>query len=150
MAKKTDLIAYCGHYCGTCPAHTQEVAELTKNLRSRLRKDKFDKYASVLAKVPAFKAFKHYDKGCDLLNALMKMRCKNGTCRDGGWSLSCKIKKCAEKKGLLGCWQCDDFPTCKTLKVLEEGDDKTHLRNLRKIKRIGPAAFVRQQASARR
>lgn len=150
MAKKTELIAYCGLYCGDCPSYTQEVADLAKDLRSKLRHQKFDKYAPVLAKMPAFKAFKHYDKGCDLLNALMKIRCKNKTCRTGGWSSSCKIKKCAQKKGLDGCWQCDDFPTCKTLKVLEEGGHTTHLRNLRKLKRFGPAAFVKQKAVARR
>ena len=151
MAKKTDLIAYCGLYCGSCPCYTHTIANLARDLRKELRRSKCDKAAPALAKIPAFKTFKHYQKGYDLLGTMMMFRCKE-SCRSGGGSAQCRIKKCVRKKELNGCWQCDDFPTCKKLKALEEfGDiDKTYLKNLRKIKRIGPSAFVKQQAVARR
>jgi hypothetical protein len=147
MAKKTELVAYCGLYCAECPVYTQTAANLAKDLRSQLRKDKFGEAAPSLAKMAQFKAFKHYGKGYELLGAIMKMRCPHNSCREGGWSPGCKIKKCAIKKRLDGCWQCNDFPTCKTLKVLEEMGDTSHLKNLRKIKRIGVAAFVRQKTA---
>ena len=148
MARKTDLIGYCGLYCPDCPGYTHSTANLAKDLRNELRRYKFDKAAPALAKLPQYKAFKHYQKAYDLLGAIAKMRCK-GHCRAGGGGPDCKIRKCAKKKRLAGCWQCDDFPACKTIKILGEFGDTTYLRNLRKLKRIGPANFVRQKAAAR-
>ncbi len=147
MARKTDLIAYCGTYCPDCPSYTHEVADLAKDLRSHLRRQKFDKYASMLAKMPVFKAFKHYEKGYELLGAMMKIHCKNGSCRTGGWGQSCKIKNCAIRNDFKGCWQCDSFETCKTLNLLEAGRDAPHRKNLRKIRRTGPTAFVKAKAT---
>lgn len=62
MARKTDLIGYCGLYCPDCPSYTQEVADLARDLRKVLRHQKFNKSAPMLAKMPAFKAFKNYEK----------------------------------------------------------------------------------------
>ena len=93
--KKTDLIAYCGLYCGTCAAHTQVVANLAKDLMAQLKKDKFDKVADYLAKMPMFKAFKYYEKGNELLEAMTKMRCGKGCKAGGGWS-GCQIRNCAK------------------------------------------------------
>jgi len=146
MAKKTDLISYCGIYCGTCPAYTQSLANMATDLRKELRRTKCDKAAPGLAKIPAFGAFKHYQKFCELLGTMMKMRCKK-PCRTGGGSPECRIRICVKTKDLSGCWQCDSFTTCKTLSTLEEfGDvDKTYLKNLRKIKRQGTTAFAKAQ-----
>jgi len=148
MPKKTDLIGYCGAYCPECPSYTHSTANLARDLRSEFRKYKFDKAAPALAKVPKFEAFKHYQQTYELLGVIMKLRCK-GACRQGGGGANCPIKKCAKKKRLLGCWKCDDFPTCKTLKVLEQYGDtnRVYLKNLRKIKRLGPAAFVKTKCS---
>ena len=149
MAKKIDLVGYCGMYCGTCASYTQSISNLAKELRRELRKAKLDaKLAAVMAKIPGFEAFKHYEKGSELLGALMKIRCSK-TCRQGGGGPGCPIRKCARKKRLAGCWQCDDFVTCKTLAVLEQfGDtDRSYLKNLRKLKRLGVTAFVKQKAA---
>jgi hypothetical protein len=141
MTKKTSLIAYCGLYCATCPAYTQVVADLAKDLRVELKKGKFDKVADFLAKMPAFNAFKHYEQGYELLGAMTKMRCKS--CKSGGGWSGCKIRKCAKQKELAGCWQCDEFETCGKLKILEESGDTTYLKNLRKIRRWGTERFVK-------
>ncbi len=145
MVKKTDLIAYCGLYCGTCPSYTQEAADLARDLRKELRRHKFEKHAGFIAKIPGCKAFKNYKEGYDLLGAIMKIRCRNKFCRLGGWSSGCEIRKCAKQKGLAGCWLCDEFEKCKNLKVLEQSGDTTHLKNLRKIRRLGTEGFVRAQ-----
>jgi hypothetical protein len=144
MVKKTELIGYCGLYCGTCPSYTQVAADLARDLRNELRKGKFDKAADFLAKMPAFAAFKNYKEGYGLLGAIMKIRCKHGFCRPGGWDSRCKIRRCARQKKLVGCWQCDEFESCSKLKALEVTGDTTHLKNLRKIRRLGPARFVRE------
>jgi hypothetical protein len=144
MPKKTDMIAYCGLYCATCPAYTGSIAKLAKELRKELKRSKRDKAAPGLAKIPPFAAFKHYDKFDEILVVMTQMQCKK-PCRAGGGSPDCQIRKCVLEKSLSGCWECDDFTTCTTLKTLEEyGDvDKTYLKNLRKIKRQGPSAFVK-------
>jgi hypothetical protein len=147
MSDRQNLISYCGLYCGDCPAYTQSIANLAKELRQELRRSKCDKAAPALGKIPSFGAFKHYRQFCDLLGTMIKMRCKK-PCRTGGGYAQCRIKKCVKKKGLLGCWQCDDFPACTTLGTLEEyGDvDRTYLKNLRKIRRQGPAAFIKAKS----
>jgi hypothetical protein len=146
MAKKTDKIAYCGLYCATCPACTQSIASLATDLRAELRGAKCHKAADGLAKLPTFEAFEHYAEFDALLQTLTKMRCPR-PCRDGGGSPQCRIRKCVKGKGLAGCWECDSFTKCALLGELEKyGDaDRTYLKNLRKIKRHGPAAFVKAQ-----
>ena len=142
MAESQDLIGYCGLYCGDCAGYTQTVANLAADLRKELRRQRFDQMADMLAKVPFFKEFKHYDKCYNLLGTMMKLRCKRACRRDGG-PPNCKIRRCARKKGLDGCWQCEDFPACERLKFLEPHHGAAHLKNLRKIRQLGPAAFVK-------
>ena len=142
MAKTQDLIGYCGLYCGDCPGYTGTVANLAADLRKELRRYRFDKMAEMLAKVPFFKEFKNYDPCYDLLGTMMKLRCKK-QCKGSGGPPACKVRACARSKSLDGCWQCGDFATCDTLKFLESHHGVAHLKNLRKLKRSGPAAFVK-------
>ena len=111
MAKKTDLIGYCGLYCGDCVGQTQTVADLARDLRKELRHYRFADLADALAKVPFFKEFKDYEKCYGVLGAMVRMRC-NKACRGGGGPPNCRIRSCCRKKGIKGCWQCEDFPTC--------------------------------------
>jgi hypothetical protein len=143
MAKKTELIGYCGLYCGTCPSYTQVAAGLARDLRKELRRNKFEKYAGFIAKIPGFAAFKNYKKGYELLGAIMKIRCKHKFCRPGGWGAGCKIRKCAKQKGLAGCWECDKFENCGHLKILEQSGGPMYLKNLRKIRRVGTKEFIK-------
>ena len=145
MAKKMDMLGYCGIYCGDCPSCTQEVADTARELRRLLRKQKIDKAAGMLSKMPQFKAFRHFDKGYELLGAMMKIRCKNKCCRLGGWGGKCPIKTCAKKKGYKGCWQCDDFGDCEKLKLLEYDGMAPHLKNIRKIRKSGVQAFLKSK-----
>jgi len=142
MAKKEDLIGYCGLYCGDCVGFTQTVANLAADLRKELRHHRFDLMADMLATIPFFKEFKDYEKCYNLLGTMMKMRCKK-VCKGNGGPPNCKIRNCARKKSLDGCWQCDDFSTCEKLEMLEPHHGKAHLKNLRKLNRYGPAAFIK-------
>lgn len=141
MPKKTELLGRCGLYCYECPSYTQKVANLATDLRKQLRKDKFDKYFDMMAKMPGFEEFKNYKQCTALLETMQRIRCKG--CNEGGWDCKCKIRKCSMKKKYKGCWQCDIFESCQTLKVLEDGQTNIHMKNLRKIKRVGTAKFVK-------
>ena len=144
MSKKQEMIAYCGLYCGDCFGHTQKVADLSRDLRKEFRQHRFDKLAPNFAKVPFFKEFKDYDKCYNLLGLLVKMRC-NRMCRGNGGPPDCKIRNCARKKKFEGCWECDEFASCEKLKILEPHHGIAHLKNLRKIKKLGAAAFVKEK-----
>jgi hypothetical protein len=142
MTKKTDLIGYCGLYCATCPGFTQIPADLAKEQMTGLKKWKLDKAADLLAKMPAFSGFKYYKQGVELLGAISKLRCQG--CKKGGGSPACKIRICAKQNKFAGCWQCDKMETCKNFAFLLEDSGKTYLKNLRKIRKSGPARFVKE------
>ncbi|MBN1975393.1 MAG: DUF3795 domain-containing protein [Sedimentisphaerales bacterium] len=143
MSKNLDMISYCGLYCGDCFGHTQKIADMARDLRKEFRNNRFDKLAPVFAEIPFFKEFKDYDKCYNLLGLLVKLRC-NKMCRGGGGgSPTCAIRICAKMKKLDGCWQCDEFNTCEKLKVLEGHHGKAVIKNLRKLKKDGPAEFIK-------
>ena len=73
---------------------------------------------------------------------MVKFRCRKG-CRNGGGSPFCKIRKCALKKELEGCWICSDFETCKKLNFLEPVHGKAHINNLKNLKNKSKKEFLK-------
>ena len=141
MAGNKNLIAYCGLYCGDCVSYRGKVADLARDLRKELRAAKFHNTAEVLAAVPFFQALKNYNECYEVLGALVKFRCKK-TCRSGGGPPFCKMRKCCQKKGIEGCWECAEFETCEKLDFLKTGHGEAHLKNLRTLKKKGVDAFL--------
>ncbi len=136
-----DLVAYCGLYCGDCFSYRGQVADLARDLRKELRQAKFDKTAESLSEIPFFKVFEDYGKCYDILGAMVEFRCKNA-CRGGGGPPFCKIRKCCQKKGIEGCFECDEFESCEKLDFLRPGHGEAHIKNLRKIKKSGIDKFL--------
>jgi len=62
------------------------------------------------------------------------IRCPKA-CRGGGGNPWCKIRKCAQKKELTGCWECAEFETCAKL-------EERLIKNLKKIKKVGISGFI--------
>ena len=137
-----DMIAPCGLYCTECPNHTGKIADMARDLRKELRAVRYDKTAEFLSTISWFKDFENYQDAYKVLGAMVKLRCKKG-CRDGGGNPGCKIRKCTEKKGLEGCWDCEEFKTCKKLEYLEPAHGTGHLKNLASIKRNGQEKFLK-------
>ncbi len=142
MAGKKELIAYCGIYCGDCFIGQGKAADLSRDLRKELRKYHFDRMAKTFSEVPFFAVFKDYPQCYDVLGALVKLRCKT-TCRGGGGPPFCKIRKCCQKKGIDGCWECEEFETCKELDFLKASHGDANLKNLRKLKKAGVGSFLK-------
>jgi len=136
-----DLIAYCGLYCGDCFGYQGKIADLARDLRKELRQAKFAKTAEFLSTDSFFEVFKDYRQCYDVLGAMVRFRCRKA-CRGGGGPPFCKMRKCCQKKGIDGCWQCDEFETCEKLDFLEPSHGDAHLKNLRKIRKQGVDAFV--------
>ena len=141
MSESKDLIAYCGIYCGDCFGYQGKIADLARDLRKELRQAKFDRTAESLSEVPFFATFKNYRQCYDVLGALVKFRCRR-TCRGGGGPPHCAMRKCSQKKGIEGCWQCEDFETCKHLDFLKPVHGEAHLKNLRILKNKGVDGFL--------
>jgi len=139
MSEDKDLIAYCGLYCGECINHKGEIADLARDLRKKLREAKFDRVSRGLSKY--FKEFNKYQECYEVLGAMVRLRCKNA-CRSGGGPPFCKIRKCCQKKGYEGCWECEEFETCKKLDFLKPIHGDAHIKNLRKIKKQGIVKFL--------
>jgi len=133
-------IGYCGLCCEDCFFHKGEIADLAKELRRKLREGKFNKNYLEFAKFA--KEFKDYPTCYSVLGAMVKMRCKH-MCRGGGGPPFCKIRRCCQEKGLEGCWECEGFETCSKLDFLKPTHGDAHIRNLRKIKKVGVEEFLK-------
>jgi hypothetical protein len=134
--KDENLVAYCGLYCGDCHRYTGSIADLARDLRKELRKNNFDE----VAKAIPFKEFDYYQECYECLGALLKLRCAG--CREGDTSKLCNIANCARKKEYEGCWECEEFETCKELDFLKPIHKEANIKNLRNIKRQGIDGFL--------
>jgi hypothetical protein len=135
---KTDLVAYCGLYCGDCFSFKGTIADLSRDLRKELRQAKF----SDIAKGIPFKEFKKYKECYECLGAMVRLRCKSA-CKGGGGNPFCDIRKCCQKKEFDGCWECDEIETCKKLNTLNEIHKDAHRKNLQTIKKKGISEFIK-------
>jgi hypothetical protein len=141
MIDSEELIAYCGLYCGDCHGYQQKVPDLARDLRKELRKSKYKKFADSISTNSFGRAFRDYDKCYEVLGAMVKFRCHKG-CRAGGGPPFCKIRKCCQKRGITGCWECSDFENCDKLDFLCPVHDDGHIQNLRIIKKRGAQEFI--------
>jgi hypothetical protein len=135
----TQHIAYCGIYCGSCPNHAGEIADLARDLRKKLREHQFERIAPALSVV--FKPFANYPQCYETLGAMVKLRCKRGCC-DGGGPPQCKIRNCARKHDFPGCWVCAEFEVCGKLDSLKPAHGDANIKNLKKIQKQGVDAFL--------
>ena len=142
MQKEEQLIGYCGLYCGDCHGFSGKIPDLARDLRKELREIKYDKFAAFISKYSFGKDFKNYDECYKVLGAMVKFRCKKG-CINGGGSPFCNIRKCCQTKNLEGCWECEEFETCKKLDFLIPVHGDAHIKNLRRLKRNGKSEFVK-------
>jgi len=131
MNKQQDisLIGYCGLNCAECFSYKMTVSEAAKSLRRALRAAKLK---DAWQDIPFLGEYAPFKK---ILDGLAMLRCTKA-CRDGGGNPWCKIRKCCQKKGFDGCWECADFETCS--KLVER-----YIKNIRKIKRLGIDGFIK-------
>ena len=87
-------------------------------------------------------AFNNYPQCYEVLGGMVKLRCRK-ICKDGGGPPFCKIRKCCQKKGINGCWECEEFETCEKLDFLKPGHGDAHIKNLRKINKQGIEEFLK-------
>ena len=136
------LVAYCGLYCGDCMIFKGEIADLAKELLDKFKESDFERVAHGLSELSSeFKALSHYQQCYETLCAMDVLRCHQ-ICKQGGGSTSCKIRDCCIKKGIEGCWLCNEFEHCEILAWLRPVNGDANLKNLREIRKCGIQSFI--------
>lgn len=93
----------CGVYCGQCPSGNGRVKMMAGELKRLVDTVRYDWVKEV---VKSFD-FDEFRKGLEWFSSAQCPMCLKG----GG--APCENKKCAPKKGLQSCLQCNDYLTCK-------------------------------------
>ncbi len=150
MQNTTDQLeplSFCGLHCGTCYLRNGHVAEHATALLAELKAMRFEAWGPAQGELnrKEFGAFRHAQHALDVLAAWNGMRCERA-CRQGGGSADCKIRECCKASQRAGCWECVRVETCETLAALNPVNGRLHMDNIRRIKRIGVAAFLAETA----
>ncbi|RPJ28159.1 MAG: DUF3795 domain-containing protein [Planctomycetaceae bacterium] len=134
MANDREQTACCGLYCGDCIPANQSLFNAAASLGQQLEDCQFEKYAEY--KSARNETFDAYQTFREVLDAILTLQCPK-TCFHGGGNPHCAIRTCARQKGLEGCWQCEGFETCGTLKVMSPCHGDTMQHNLQMIRQHG-------------
>jgi hypothetical protein len=136
MPKKKNnlkLVTYCGLYCDLCSARGRLPGQASA-LRDTMRKEGWEYWGE------SFPRFKEFWK---FLNDMSEPKKSCPGCRQDGGPPFCGIRKCARKKGLDLCIECEEWP-CSRIEGLAAGyvnlipDSERH-------KRIGTARWLKEQ-----
>lgn len=132
-----ERIAPCGLHCGKCFAFTKgDIHEAAGTLQKNL--GDFAPYAKRFT-TALDPVFENYPEFAQLLDYIAKAQC--GGCRKEKCKFykNCKVRSCAEAKGVDFCYQCDEFPCDHT--GLDENLYKRSVEINRRIKEIGIVAY---------
>lgn len=130
-----DYPPHCGIYCGDCPRYKAEFSDMCSDLLEELENSHFSKLAKVIA--TKNDKFKQYDHMLSLLKEIADLKCDAPCRRGGGRGESCEVIVCNSRKGVEGCWECEEFEQCSKLVFLKPFCKDAPMRNLKTIKKLG-------------
>lgn len=130
-----NLLSYCGLCCIDCIPSRKEFFTLVNRLDEMLRELQFKHYAEL--KSETNEKFKAYPDFFSILHHIKGLQCSN-PCKLGGGDPQCKIRLCAQDKGLKGCWQCQARRYCLLLDRLRNVHPNLDY-HLDLIEEMGPA-----------
>ena len=122
---KLRTVAYCGLYCPKC--YKMKIAFSAKQLLFELESAQ-KKGASFLQDDPSIR---------EILDKLIDLECMKFCREGGGKSATCPIKACCDEHNIIGCWECPDFGSCKTLK-------KQFFDNNCKLREVGLEKYIKE------
>lgn len=130
-------LAPCGLHCGKCFAFREgtihkAAIELQKDLGN------FEPYAKRFSTLldPAFEQYPAFKGFLDYLASSECGGCREEKCK---FYKNCKVRACAEEKGVDYCYQCLRFPCEST--GLDDNLYRRHVAINEKIREIGPEAY---------
>lgn len=124
-----DKLSHCGINCNDCIRHKNAFSARARDLLAVLREVDFESFAA--QKRDQHEMFRRYPEFEELLETLGSMICEK-SCRKGGGcrGVPCEIMRCCTKKGIQGCWECDEVKTCTKLQELRPHGDQHPDRSL--------------------
>jgi len=138
---ETELLTYCGLYCGACPIKNGQIRDTAKSLQALLSACNYPEWAPTMADfVPATR---HYSEFEEVLAWLTTQDCSG--CLAGGGDPQCAIRVCAKEKGLPGCWECAEL-NCERLQRIDQGASVAP-ENRQRIREVGLEAWLAEQAT---
>ena len=137
---KADILsrlAPCGLHCGRCFAYRGgEIGALSMKLKKAL--GNFAPYAERFSEQLS-PVFQKYPDVYEMLSYFASADCAGCRKEECKFYKNCKVRKCAAKKHLQFCYQCDQFP-CKDT-GLDENLYQRHVAINKQIKEIGMEAY---------
>ena len=139
-----DWIAYCGHYCGSCHLYKGEIADMAKELLRRLKDPQFQKATEGVQKISGrFKKLSDYRRFSEMLCELDSLRCTQ-ICRHSDATSKCRVRNCCEKKGIAGCWGCQEIESCPVIANLNPDLKVRRIEMLLEIRKVGVHEYLIQ------
>jgi hypothetical protein len=130
---KLRLVTYCGLHCNLC-SQRGRIPLQSAALRDTMRKEGWEFWGNT---IPGFKGFWKFlggmsdpDKSCP-------------GCRQGGGPPFCGVRKCARRKGLDLCIECEEWP-CHRIHGLAAGYVNL-IPDSERLKRIGLKTWLKEQ-----
>jgi hypothetical protein len=135
-------VSYCGLYCANCFIRVGKIRELAAQVVQEFEEVKFAEWGPKLpGLVPEMNAFEFSRECLETLRAWDNMSCGN-SCKNGGGSGGCSIRKCCVEKGIDGCWECVHSENCDTLDWLKPVNGTQNIENIGLIKEKGLQHFI--------
>jgi hypothetical protein len=131
-------VTYCGLYCRLC-ANKSKIPQTAIILRNTLSADGWEDHGEYIMK--DFKSF------WQTLNKFASLEEEWPDCRGGCGDPGCRIRKCAEKRGIELCPLCEEYP-CSHINVLARLYPNL-IADGERLKRIGVESWVREQEERR-
>jgi hypothetical protein len=105
-----DQIGFCGIWCGSCVVGNGALRELTQKYEEVIQAYGLQEWG------PKDFDFKEFTKG---LSSIQSMPLCQG-CLKGDGKPNCEIRRCASKKKITDCTECDQPEACKHAEILEK------------------------------
>lgn len=131
MTEQLEFVTYCGLYCGLCAARTR-IPERAVALQQAMDEEGWPFWGQTFPGFPEFWKF---------LEGLGSKGCPG--CRAGGGDPGCKIRICAQERGLDLCSRCTDFP-CEQIEALA-ARYPTLIADNRRLQGLGLARWLAEQ-----
>ncbi len=129
-ASSREWVAYCGLYCGLC-SNQGKLKQLAGELLATLAADETQEAPEVRRRLE------------ELRDTPPQKCCRTGQCGHP----RCAIRKCAKRKGVFVCPECDQFP-CDKVKTLAVSEP-TLIHDGERLRKVGLSAWIEEQEKRR-
>ena len=143
MEVSINSISYCALDCNACIIRSGRLAYKAKCMINQMKRKEFKTLARGLThyRPELFSDLVYCEQGLKALKAIENLDCKT-SCKSGGGSTNCEIRKCCISHKYDGCWECDDFENCSTLGFLKPMHGEANIKNIQYIRQKGMWEFL--------